>query len=118
MEEKELRELIGSNIAKYRRACGMTQDKLAEKLDITTSYISRVERGVKKLKLSSLVKTADILGVSCDALLKPNVTVTPMERIQHLLANKPYAPLCWKILEMIASNFADLYEDEENPQQE
>lgn len=111
MEDKEFMELIGANIAKYRRACHMTQDELAEALDISTPFISKVERGLKKLKLKSLVKAAEILGVSCDALLKPDINVTPIERIQYILENKPDS--YWKHIEDTARSLVKNFDSEE-----
>lgn len=45
MAQRKLEEIIGNNIAKYRDAAGLTQAMLAEKIGISTAFISRVERG-------------------------------------------------------------------------
>ena len=49
MAHKALEEIIGRNIAKYREAVGVTQAALAEKIGISTAFVSRVERGQKKM---------------------------------------------------------------------
>ena len=42
---------IGVTISKFRKKCGLTQSQLAEKLNISQSYISRIEKKViKKIK--------------------------------------------------------------------
>lgn len=45
MAHKILEEIIGKNIARYREAAGLTQATLAEKIGISTAFVSRVERG-------------------------------------------------------------------------
>lgn len=60
---------IGRRIAFYRKKINMTQAVLSERLDITESYISQVERGTAKISLSRLDETADILGVDIACLV-------------------------------------------------
>ncbi len=64
---------IGRRIAFYRKKIDMTQSVLSEKLDITESYISQVERGTAKISLSRLDETADILGVDIAYLVSDRV---------------------------------------------
>ena len=49
MAHKALEEIIGRNIARYREAAGLTQATLAEKIGISTAFVSRVERGQKRV---------------------------------------------------------------------
>lgn len=42
MAHKILEEIIGKNIARYREAAGLTQATLAEKIGISTAFVSRV----------------------------------------------------------------------------
>ena len=52
---------IGSRISGLRRLNGMTQEQLAEKLDITVKHVSSVERGQSSLSLEKLVDLSEIL---------------------------------------------------------
>ena len=61
LEEKKI--LIGLNIGYYRRARHMTQIELAESLNISSNYLSQVERGCKSLSLDKLLQLAEILSV-------------------------------------------------------
>ena len=54
-------KLIGSRIKSERIKCGMTQEALAEKLDVTIGYVSQVERGITKISLDLLAKVSVIL---------------------------------------------------------
>ena len=57
--------LIGKRIKEARNACGMTQEGLAERLNVSVGYVSQVERGVTKISL-------DLLG-AVSGLLKRDV---------------------------------------------
>ena len=53
MDKKQLTELIGKNVCKYREQSGMTQAQLAEKIGVGTPYISRIESAVAGLSYAS-----------------------------------------------------------------
>lgn len=60
-------KLIGSRIKLERNKSGLTQEQLAEKLDVTIGYVSQVERGITKISLDLLAKISTILD--CDIAL-------------------------------------------------
>lgn len=57
------KELIGSRIRSLREAQGLTQEKLAEVMDINSKYLSNIERGKENPTLDMLIKFADALKV-------------------------------------------------------
>lgn len=61
LEEKKM--LIGLNIGYYRRARHMTQIELAESLNISSNYLSQVERGCKSLSLDKLLELVAVLEI-------------------------------------------------------
>ena len=79
MAHKILEEIIGKNIARYREAAGLTQATLAEKIGISTAFVSRVERGQKKMKVETLYATAKVLNVSVDALLSTESSAAQLQ---------------------------------------
>lgn len=60
---------IGQNIKTLRSEVGLTQEKMAEICEISTSFLGHIERGTRKLSLETAVKIADCLQISMDALL-------------------------------------------------
>ena len=56
---------IGLKIAYYRKLNGLTQEQLAEKIDMSPGYLSQVEtpRFVQPVSLKTLFVIADIFGV-------------------------------------------------------
>ena len=56
-------------IQKYRIARRLTQENLAEKVDLSVSYISEIENGKKRPSLKTLEKIAAALEVSLVSLM-------------------------------------------------
>ena len=48
---------------------GLTQEQMAERCEISTSFLSHIERGTRKLSLETAVKIADYLHVSMNSLI-------------------------------------------------
>ena len=60
---------LGQRIRKYRKQKGYTLEQLAERLDVSTTFIGQIERASGKPSLETLVRIANALDVSADALL-------------------------------------------------
>lgn len=56
-------KLLGKNIKKYRELKGLSQEKLAETVELTREYIADVERGHKRISLKRLFMVADAIEV-------------------------------------------------------
>ena len=61
--------VIGSRIKQARLAKNMTQEDLADKIDISVAFLSRVERGNSHINLKRLQQLCSILDVSEGYLL-------------------------------------------------
>ena len=57
-------KLIGERIKRTRKSKGITQEVMAEKLNVSIGYVSQVERGVTKISLDLLAAISSILD--CD----------------------------------------------------
>lgn len=68
-ERKELNIHIGERIRLARVAKGYTQEKLAEKIDVTVQYVSDLERGNVGTSIPTLIKLCNALSVSSDYIL-------------------------------------------------
>ena len=71
-EKEQYRELyrqIGKNLAEYRRLRGYTQVQLAEKIGVTSNYLSQIECGRRdKYSVQVLILAADALDVPLSAI--------------------------------------------------
>lgn len=59
---------FGENVRALRVAQDLSQEQLAERADLDRTYISGVERGVRNLSLSSIVRIAKALKTSATVL--------------------------------------------------
>ncbi len=59
---------LGLNIKQARKKLGLTQEELANKLNVSSNYISAIECGKKTPKLEMFFKIADVLNVNLDIL--------------------------------------------------
>lgn len=57
------KELIGRRIQELRKARGLSQEKIAEKADISPTYLSRIEYGRENPTLDMLIKLSNALEV-------------------------------------------------------
>lgn len=61
---------LGTRIAEYRKAKGITQDQLAEHMGVSSQAVSKWENDISCPDISLLPKLADYLGTSIDVLLR------------------------------------------------
>ncbi|MBR2467024.1 MAG: helix-turn-helix transcriptional regulator [Clostridia bacterium] len=67
-DEKLLREM-GKRISTKRRELGITQEQLAERMDVSIQMISNLEGGKKAIRPENLVKLCAVLSTSADYIL-------------------------------------------------
>ena len=63
MSEEDIRT-IAENVKKYRLLNHMTQEELAEKLDMDTQYYAQIERGERRFTLEKIIKVCRVLNVN------------------------------------------------------
>jgi transcriptional regulator with XRE-family HTH domain len=61
---------LGQRIKEERLNLGLTQEKLAEDIDISISYMGQIERGERSLTLNTLISLVNRLGITIDYLLQ------------------------------------------------
>lgn len=62
--------MLGEKIAEQRKKLGLSQEELAEKLNISQKSISKYERGDRKPQYKVLARIAEYFGVTTDYLLE------------------------------------------------
>ena len=63
-----IKSILGANIKFYRKKIQLSQEQLAEKLDITTKHLSTIETGATFVSAELLEKLTMYLSVSASAL--------------------------------------------------
>lgn len=63
---------IGSRIKAERKKLGLTQEGLAELVNVSTHYIYEIERGMKSPSMETMVVIADKMELSIDYIIYGN----------------------------------------------
>lgn len=61
---------LGKNIKKYRKKANLTQQELANKINISLNFMGKIEVAFSKPSLDMLIKIANGLDVSVSELCK------------------------------------------------
>lgn len=88
-EKKEENIQIGMRVKQAREAAGLTQERLAELLDVTAQYISGVERGAVGLSVPVLLHLCSVLLVPCDFILLGNTDISDVSSVTSRLSHLP-----------------------------
>ena len=72
MDGQEIKSTLGKNIKLIRNHRQYSQELLAEKADISITFLSNIERGLKYPKPAVLSQIAESLGVEVHELFKSN----------------------------------------------
>ncbi len=90
--EQNLEQIVAANLAELRRAQGLTQAELAEKINYSDKSVSKWERGDGLPDLKVLTQLAALYGVSLDTFVTENAA-HEIEQVQ-----KPKSKLSLRIL--------------------
>ncbi len=69
---REVLRRLGENVRAARRERGLTQEDLAELLDISVAYVSLIERGGRNPPVTTVFAIAHALRVSPSDLMEPS----------------------------------------------
>lgn len=67
---------LASRLHARRLHLGLTQGEVAERIGVTTAYISKIEHGRTSLPVRTLSRLSEALGVTVDELLRENGSTT------------------------------------------
>lgn len=68
MEKKKLLKTIGKNIQIERQAKGLTQETFAELMNVSWSYVSKIESGIINLSIGKINEIANYLNINVSKL--------------------------------------------------
>lgn len=75
---------LGRRLREERHKLNMTQETLAEKVDISDAYIGQIERGERHLTLDTLVRLTNQLGVTIDYVLQDSIEYDDVHFIDQI----------------------------------
>ncbi len=72
MDKQTLLKKFGKNVKLERIKKDLTQEQLAEKMDVSNNYISGIETGRENMSLGKILELADFIGTDIQNLLRFN----------------------------------------------
>jgi len=106
IDTEQLLKEMGKRILERRKQMGLSQDELAEKMDVTPQMISTAELGKKGIRPENLLKLSKALDVSADYLLTGYIVEKDVASIAKKLSQLSSAQFL--IVEEILSNCIQL----------
>ena len=97
---------IANRLLEYRKKSGLSQEELAEKLDISRQSVSKWERAEASPDTDNLIELAKIYGVTMDDLLNVDKPINFKEEPVEHVASKGY------VIEINKDN--NFHEDEDD----
>lgn len=85
MADTDFLKTMGQRIMVKRKALRMTQEELAEKIDVSTQMISNLELGKKAIRPENLTKVCEALELSADFILTGSNTKTEVDTVAEKL---------------------------------
>lgn len=86
MGEKSYLIEIGQRIAKRRKDLNLTQEQVAEQVNLSVQSISCIELGKKAIRPINLVNLCRALNISCDYILTGEKTINELDGILPKIA--------------------------------
>ena len=98
MDENVLIEM-GKRIQSRRKQLALTQEQLAEMMNVSIQMVSNLERGNKAIRIDNLVNLSQILKVSTDYILTGRATADDNEALASRIAQ--LSPKDRKMIEVL-----------------
>lgn len=73
-------EALGRVVRRHRVRAGLSQESLAHTAQLSTVYVSEIERGRRKPSVTVVVQLAEVLGVSAGKLVDEAVALSKKAR--------------------------------------
>ena len=107
LRKKEINVEIGEQVKTAREKARLTQEQLAERIEVSPHYISDLERGVVGISLATLRRLCVTLGISADRVLfgktESEDAFSALERKCHGLSEEQYQLLLGMVDRFVAA---------------
>ena len=104
---EDIKKILGRNVRKYREQLEWTQAELAEKIDISTAFMTHIEHGTRGVSMETVEILALTLGIHYADLFEENDSEETQINVK-ITAQK----LKKKLISSITSEIDDFFESE------
>lgn len=77
---------IGANLQQIRKSNGYTQEKLAEKIEVSVRYISDIEQDRAKPSYEVLIRICNLFGITLDQIFSEYLSAKKNKKLEYSLA--------------------------------
>ncbi len=77
---------IGTNLQQIRKSNGYTQEKLAEKIEVSVRYISDIEQDRAKPSYEILIRICNVFKVTLDQIFSEYLKAKQNKKLDYSLA--------------------------------
>lgn len=98
MKSEDLKQ-IGIRIVERRKELKLTQEQVAERMNVSIQMISNIERGNKAIKIDNLLKLCNILKTSTDYILTGKRTDNDFDNLTDKISRLTDSD--YKMIEML-----------------
>lgn len=84
----DIDRILGKIFKEYRTKNKLTQEQIAEELEISVKYISRIENGTGGVKVETLVNYMNILSISPNVIFEKLIENDTLKRQIELSKDK------------------------------
>lgn len=83
---------LGKRVRARRTELNWTQERLAQEIGVSTSFVGHIERGSRKASLETLVMLANVMEISTDDLLQGSLSASEelVKPVKKLTQNQWY----------------------------
>ena len=106
----DIRERLGWNIARLRKKKGWTQGKLADMIEISSTFMMHIEHGTRGASLETVELLARALDVDIPVLFTEPRNQNESDMACRENSNKLETDLLKKVSQTISSCFDDYYD--------
>lgn len=80
---------IGKRIQNRRKQLGLTQEQLADEMNVSVQMVSNLERGNKSIRIDNLLRLCQLLSVSTDYILTGKENDSDISALAQQIAALP-----------------------------
>ena len=85
--KRKILQIIGNNIKTIRLSKGLTQEKMAEKLDHSVNFVSLIELGKSGMSVTTILDICNILDVDISCIFKGLLDYRVKNKDKELIDN-------------------------------
>ena len=89
-------ESLGHKVTKLRKKKSLSQERLADKADLSQQHISRIERNLTYPSVATLSKIAKVLGVQLDDLVDAKIANADDKYVYEILRKLDFLDIAEK----------------------